>query len=203
MSGTCMRCPYGRERVGDHARYFTVGEDPEEVYSLELCGEHARRFDMDLNLWGSLANVVPLPAGAVRSPVSREFVGDGSAARIRELRERAARDRPVAVVDEDREEILLGSRAEQWRFSPHAQQRAKERGFTPEQVLTAAAYPETKMPSPSHADRRYHVTDPCCAVVDPKTKLIITVYTKFEYLCKSVNDARKTGKQESYSHART
>jgi hypothetical protein len=190
-----MRCPYGRPRLGDHTRYFAIGENSEEVYCIQLCGEHARRFDLDFNVWATLADVVEpglLTTGVVRPKVS-QAVGDDDAARIRELRERAARSRTTAVVEDNRDEVLIGPRGDQWRFTKHAQDRARQRQFTPEQVLKAAAYPETRMPSPSHPGRYYHVTDPCCAVVDPETRLIITVYTKFQYLCKSVNEAQKAG----------
>lgn len=199
VSGTCMRCPYGRPRDAEFVRQFTIGDDSEEVYVIRLCAEHARRFDCDFNIWANLADVVeanPPTIQGVRPKVSRE-IGDDAAARIRELRERAARrsGATAKVAQDDEGDVLLGARADEWRFSVHAQDQAKLRHFTPEQVLKAAAYPDTTMPnsSPEHPSTFFHVLDPCCAVVDRKTKRIVTVYTKFEYLCKSVNNARKVG----------
>lgn len=193
----CMRCPYNRTRRAKLTRFFTIGENPDQVLKLRLCEACTARFDRELHQWIMVAELIELPAPALRvtraaggSPV----FGDESAKRLRELREKAQGAKPVATVTSEAvvDEVLIGPRADEWRFTVHAQKRAKQRNFTTAQVLKAAAYAETTMPcnDPDNPDAYYHVADDCCVVVNPKQKIIITTYEKFEYLLKSSEESK-------------
>lgn len=180
MSGTCMRCPYGRPRDAEYLRQFTISEAPESVYVLRLCAEHARRFDCDLNIWVNLADEVegtPPTIRGIRPTVSRK-IGDDAAARIRELRERAAeRARPVADSSTTEGEVVMGPRSDEWRFTVHAQKRAEERGYTLQQAYEAAANPTLRKPADEGCE--FRANGECCVVVDVTKKLIVTVHDKF------------------------
>jgi len=63
-----------------------------------------------------------------------------------------------------------------YRLQPHAVKMAASKGFTREQVLEAA-----NTPSHTYANGRYpgqfrHIKGSVCAVVNPATKSVITVY---------------------------
>ena len=194
---TCMRCPYGQAKPGSHRRTFTVGGDP---YEIHLCADHAQRFDRDLNVWVNLADPVepskpPVTvAAAPRLPVvRRRHVGDDHAAQIRAARRKLAKARgPVETVEGDRDAVLVGPHDE-WRFSAHAQQRARERGISTDDVLKAVTHPELTLPNRNlkYPGTFHYFRRPCSAVVNPRTKEILTVLTEIQYLCQTVNDARK------------
>lgn len=195
---TCMRCPYVRPRRATVQRSFMLAQYPDEQYDLNLCDVHGAQFDREQNVWATVADVVEVepttvrPTRAFRSDSRRRF-GDDSAARIRALKEKANAGRTPTVVKEDDRDVLIGPSHDQWLFTIHAQERAKERGFNVQDVLKAAANPHTTAPS-SRKDSPnvfYHVTNDCCAVVDRKRKMIVTVYTKFQYLCKAANATTK------------
>jgi hypothetical protein len=183
----CMRCL--RVRRADHARIILVGENPQDVCRTQLCNDHVESFDVEFGVWCGLAvtaETQPQWSRALR--LTRSEFGDDAALRIRELKERAAGRQPrSANVDDATEgEVRLGPLSDQWRFSLHAQQRAEERGFAPNQVLWAASHPHFTAPttgSNAGPDLFYHVSGDCCAVVNVRQKIIITVYNKFEYLC--------------------
>jgi hypothetical protein len=183
----CVRCLGSRAASARHARYLMLGEDPQEAYRVQLCDGHADEFDRDIGAWSILADAVELQperARALRLGAS-EF-GDDDAARIRELRERAAARRPRAVDADEASEVQLGSGSDEWRFSVHAQDRAGERNFTKQQVLQAAAFPTTTAPTVGQdagPDKFYHSRNGVTTVVDRRKRIIVTVYNKREYDC--------------------
>jgi len=196
MTDTCMRCPYVRPRSARHTRGFVLTTQTDELNKLRLCDEHARQFDRDLGMWMQCAELIemdhdivsPSVVSAQRPNGSRGTFGDMDAARIRALRERAASKRKPSSstpTDEPDPYVLIGPRADQWRFTIHAQQRASERGFDVHTVLQAAVHPESSAPSRQGENVFYHVKGNCCTVVDTEKKEIITVYDYFEYLCKA------------------
>lgn len=197
----CVRCLRGGATRGRHARVLLVGENPQEVCRIQLCDDHVDSFDLEFDVWRGLADLAPTqPQWSRALRLSRSEFGDDATMRIRELRERAARRRPrrEAVGSTSEGDVYLGPLSDQWRFSLHAQQRATERGFTPEQVLQAATNPTVTAPQVGRnagPGQYYHVNDDCCAVVDAQQKIIITVHNKFEYLCQisrgPVSTARK------------
>lgn len=189
----CVRCPHQRARKARHARHFMVGEESDELYFLRLCDADVERFDRDCNEWVRVAVLIP----SSTRPSTESYFGDGSAQRIRELRERAAqraKESNENVVPVPRSTAgQRDARLDKWRFTVHAQKRAEERGFSTEQVLNAAAYPVTILPVPTDREGReavYHVSGECCTVVNPDTKEIITVFTKFEYLLRADTHAK-------------
>lgn len=179
-----MRCPYSRSRPAREKRAFTIGEHPDGVYFINLCEEHARLFDRDINVWVNLADFAEMkvsPSGLVTRPnFSGEF-GDDAAARIRALREKAT---TPTVPDGD---VLVGPRGDEWKISDVAQRQVEKNGFTVTQILHAIACPETKLPNPREKGTFYFLADDCCVVVDPKRRRITGAYTRFEYLCKTAN----------------
>lgn len=65
----------------------------------------------------------------------------------------------------------------QWRFHPHAQKRMTTRGFSAAEVMaivTDGARVET--PSKGRPNRREYTRDGCTVVVNPQTRVILTVF---------------------------
>lgn len=186
-TANCMRCTRSRAGRAEHTRVLLVGEDPRDVCRIRLCESHVEQFDIDFDAWSSLADIVelqPATARALRSTGST--FGDDSAIRIRALKERAASRLQEVANDDTTDEVRLGPRTDEWRFSLHAQQRAEERNFSPAQVLRAASSPTTTAPTTGKnagPDLFYHVNGGVCAVVNVRQRIILTVYEKFEYLC--------------------
>lgn len=184
----CVRCLGSRPDRARHARYLMLGEDPQEAYRVQLCDEHAEEFDRDIGAWSILADAVELqPERARALRLGTSELGDDHAARIRELRERAA-SRQRRVDADTASEVRLGSDSDEWRFSVHAQDRAGERNFTRQQVLRAAAFPERVTPvvgEQAGPGIFYHYRGGITAVVNRLERIIITVYTQREYDCQS------------------
>ena len=66
---------------------------------------------------------------------------------------------------------------ETYSLHPHAAKQAREKGFDLDAVLSAANQPAHTYPNGRYAGQMRHVRAGIVAVVDPKRRLVITVYT--------------------------
>ncbi len=62
------------------------------------------------------------------------------------------------------------------RITHHAKRQAEAKGFAPRAVALAAQDPDVRYPSRNHPGQERRIRGGICAVVDPATDTVVTVY---------------------------
>jgi hypothetical protein len=68
----------------------------------------------------------------------------------------------------------------EYRLTYHAQQQARAKGWSAQEILEAANSPQHTYPSSRHPGQMRHVRGDIVAVVDPAAQRIVTVYKDVE-----------------------
>lgn len=137
-----------------------------EVYRLRLCERHADLLSEDMLPWMREATILstdwitkviqlPVPTGA---------------------RQRAL---VMATADEEPVDHVMPIGAEEWHMTRHAQLRLEQRGpkfgFDAKDVMLACLNPTIRRPAPSKPGAWLYAAGPVQTVVNPTTKVVITV----------------------------
>lgn len=183
----CDRCAVGKEAEATTTRQFGIDKDR---YEIDLCETHGAMFDREFMGWSRLAR----PLEDVFAKANTNYFGEKDAARrAAELRAKAQQASEAIVAEAQANQdaqvhqlhagLKPGERHRNgWLVTPHAAERAEQRGYTLSQLMAAAATP--KMSRDSNADdrpyTRIHADDDCAVVVNPFEKVIITVLHRDE-----------------------
>jgi hypothetical protein len=159
----------------------------EITYKLDLCEPHAASFDRDMDRWIIVAGKAVTPFGTF-TPEQRaenQRIADLRQKEqdlIRAAEEQARRDqeeRAREMTAHARQNIVPG--ADDWLFTPHARQRAEERGFSETEVLRAVTRPRKVIRQPWRGSSIViHQVQDCRVVLDDRDKRIITVIDRRE-----------------------
>lgn len=160
---------------------LTLAEHEERAtYRLNLCAHQAMQ--MHLALRGFLAVATEVgdyrafpaverrtPAPALSGPAVQERRRAEQVLQAQQDALAARRDRALAELPPNADRL--------WRLTPHAKQRAGERGHLEEELLLAAALPAyTRDSIPNGTSvRRVHVRGDVACVVEPSAHVIVTV----------------------------
>lgn len=198
----CDRCVPGREKEAAAVRHFAI-ED--RLYELRLCEQHAEMFDRDMGVWTQLAQEADnYPGLTVRKPVASRFTAEAAerarraaALRVRQQEHHSpavsappdALPAPTAVGTVTPlgtlKPVEPGERwANGWLITPHAAEKALERGYTDEEILTVATRHEVEVPSLKNSTVTERFRGDHGIVVNPTTKVVITVIPKKDVLAR-------------------
>lgn len=191
----CDRDALGREKPATAKRTLSV----EGIsYTLRLCEEHARMFDREMFAWTrlgeELAAVTPMfgskyaedarKAATLRArqqPVHSHHEAQESAPQIPapSISHRPHRlGQPLSA-----EQVKPGERySNGWLLTPHAAERAEQRRYSIDEVLTAAARPEITYDDQAAGGviRRIHQAGGCAVAVNTQEKVVLTVLHRDE-----------------------
>jgi glutathionyl-hydroquinone reductase len=181
----CDRDAFGKERKATQRRTACLEGVWHEWY---LCEEHAEQWDREMFSWARVGQETdpPLPA-LVRASGPKLYNDEFNerARRAAELRAKQEPNRALKVVDHAHQPELLdvsvppGERHPNgWLFTPHADTRAKERGYSIEKVLDVVTRPNTTYQDTrftKSTDQWIYQDSDCAVVVNPEEKVIITV----------------------------
>lgn len=184
----CDRDAFGKEKPATEIRQFSIGSD---FYKLELCEQHATLFDREIGGWALIAQDdeyaprVRMPKiGGVFTAAQTEAARKAAALRAEQQQldadvEQLAQAAQAAVEEPEVAEVhRLSYGAQEWVLTPHAQERAKQRGYSLNEVLEAAEHPERaydQLASKYGPGTRLHRRGECMVAVNPTRKVVISV----------------------------
>jgi hypothetical protein len=177
----CDRCGYGKERPATQTRKFSLDDDH---YKIDLCDPHAEMFDRDLGVWSRLGR-----DDESYQPTARVFTQDAIERERRAAEVRAKSQPELFSPDAGDAQIATAMKlvrnsahadALRWRLTPHAHERAAEREVTVAEVIECAAHPDHVVSSDRGDHSMVHHKGDVRVCVDPKDKVVITVYPRID-----------------------
>lgn len=172
---------HGTDVLATQTRQFSLGK---KTYTLDLCDDHAARFDREQAVWVQFAEEVEPP----RNIFTREHVERSR--RSAELRGKvqspafvvAAPDPEPGLTLDQQERLaeeqarLLIPGAMAWTVTDHAWKRLREREVSITEVLQTAAQPEHTYAQPHRGpDLCIYRRGNCRLIINERMKWILTV----------------------------
>ena len=149
----------------------------DDTYELTLCASHADQLGTDLSAWMTVA--VPLPS---HQPLRRSY--EPGATMRRHAKVEIPRWGPLEDQIDTATDVparrTLASVADNWQWTRHAHERAKERNVSVDEILRTLVAPQWTRPSPTNPGSVDYFREGVRVVVAPENRVILTVMRQGE-----------------------